>query len=235
MKYTFYIALAITLSILAGCSGQPGAQRLLSPTGSLPAVPNRADIPATATLTQLVNLNYSNGSITVFSIQGNKATETKTFTPGRGLAQGLAVDKNGRIYTTITPSNSKPCAACVEVFSDTGKLIKRLDSPILQGAPAAPALTDLGLDAQLNVYVSDYGQQAVYFFPRARKKWHANGCRAELAKRGIGALDSERRDGLRVRWLRIRQRSALYTRFERTIHAWIVLRHRHDRADRWRG
>ncbi len=41
--------------------------------------------------------------------------------------------------------------------------------PILSGASGAPSLTDVAVDAHDNVYVSDYGQQAVYFFPHAGK------------------------------------------------------------------
>jgi hypothetical protein len=40
----------------------------------------------------------------------------------------------------------------------------------LQGAPGAPSLSDVSVDEHHNVYVSDYGQQAVYFFPHARAR-----------------------------------------------------------------
>lgn len=171
MKYFAYVALAATLAFLAGCAGTPGTQSGNSSLQTIPALRDDAHArPFTsAGLTQLVNLDYSNGSITVFSVQNGRATQTATFTPGNGLAQGLAVDKNDRIYTTITSSTSKPCAACVEVFTSAGQLVKQLDAPILQGASGAPALTDVALDAHTNVYVSDYGQQAVYYFPHARK------------------------------------------------------------------
>jgi hypothetical protein len=145
-------------------SGVPPAQ-------SLPQEKTTQVAPATG-LTQLVNLDYSNGSITIFSIQGDKAKVTKTFTPGQGGAQGLAMDSDGRIYTTITPSNSKPCAACVEVFANDGKFVERLAAPTLSGAPGPPSLTDVSVDAHRNVYVSDYGQQAVYFFLHARETSH---------------------------------------------------------------
>lgn len=79
------------------------------------------------------------------------------------------MDADGRIYTTISSSSSKPCAACVEVFKNDGTLIEQLPAPILKGAPGPPSLTDVSVDAHLNVYVSDYGQQAVYFFPHASK------------------------------------------------------------------
>ncbi len=167
MKRILPIAAALTL--LAGCSAEPGTQSALRSIESLPSLANRSvGLPAAA-LTQLVNLDYSNGSITVFSIQNGRAQKTKTFKPGRGRAQGLAVDAIGRIYTTLTESNSRPCSACVEVFTDTGSLVEQLDAPILQGAPGAPSLTDVALDRHRNVYVSDFGQQAVYFFPRASK------------------------------------------------------------------
>jgi hypothetical protein len=58
----------------------------------------------------------------------------------------------------------------VQVFTDTGTLVRQLDAPYLQGGSGAPALTDISVDARDNVYVSDYGQQAVYFFPRGKTK-----------------------------------------------------------------
>lgn len=118
---------------------------------------------------ELVNLSYSNGSITVFSIQNGRAKVTKRFTPGHGRAQGLAVDKSGLIYTTISSSNSKPCLACIEVFTPAGKMVRQVAAPILPSAPGAPSLTDISVDAHDNVYVSDYGQQAVYFFRHGGK------------------------------------------------------------------
>ena len=142
------------------------------PTVESPSHASSTGITPATSLTQLVNLDYSNGSITVFSIQAGKAKVIKTFTPGDGLAQGLAMDKDGRIYTTITSSASKPCAACVEIFTSGGKLVKRLAAPILSGAPGPPSLTDVSVDAHQNVYVSDYGQQAVYFFLHASETSH---------------------------------------------------------------
>ena len=120
--------------------------------------------PSSSGLSELFNLDYSHGAISVFSIQNGKATQTKRFKPGNGLAQGLASDAKGQIYTTIK-SSGKPCTACVEVFDDTGTLVKRLDAPVLQGASGPPFLTDVSVDTHGNVYVSDYGQQAVYFYP----------------------------------------------------------------------
>jgi hypothetical protein len=113
---------------------------------------------------ELVNLDYSDGTITVFSVKHGRAKVTKQFTPGHGRAQGLAVDKSGLIYTTISSTSSKPCLACIEVFTDGGKMIRRVDAPTLPSAPGPPSLTDISVDAHENVYVSDYGQQAVYFF-----------------------------------------------------------------------
>jgi hypothetical protein len=124
---------------------------------------------ARATPLELVNLDYSNGAITIYSVQNSRAKRARQFTPGKGLAQGLAVDAAGNVYTAITPADGKPCTACVEIFTSAGKLVKRLSAPILPGAPGAPFLTDVSVDARDNVYVSDYGQQAVYFFPDAGK------------------------------------------------------------------
>ncbi len=167
MRQSYKLTLVVTLALLTGCAGGTGALRGPSSPAALPPVTNQFAVSRAAALTQLVNLDYSNGSITVFSVQNGRAQVTAKFKPGHGRAQGLAVDAGGRIYTTLTESNSKPCSACVEVFTDTGSLAERLDAPILKGGSGAPALTDVALDRHRNVYVSDYGQQAVYFFPRA--------------------------------------------------------------------
>ncbi|MBV8196896.1 MAG: hypothetical protein JO263_02065 [Candidatus Eremiobacteraeota bacterium] len=133
------------------------------------AIPSRGENVRAAALTELANLDYSSGTITVFAIQSNKATVKAQFTPGHGYAQGIAMDHQGLIYTTLSPPGSKPCAACVAVFTDTGKPVAQLPAPILPGAPGAPSLTDVSVDAQHNVYVSDFGQQAVYFYSGLRQ------------------------------------------------------------------
>ncbi len=161
MKPASYAALLIVLPVLAGCSNATPTQ---------PAIPQTESAASRAgSLSELFNLDYSNGSITVFSIQGGKATQTAKFTPGHGHAQGLASDAQGMIYTTVTNAKAKRCAACVEVFTDAGKLVDRLEAPVLQGASGAPSLTDVSVDTHDNVYVSDYGQQAVYFFRHGQK------------------------------------------------------------------
>ncbi len=153
--------------VLAGCSSVPPSQGAL-PFTAPEAAAGEVQRSAPGGLTELFNLNYSNGTITVFSIANGTATITKQFAPGNGVAQGLAADAQGRIYTTLTKSNSNPCAACVQIYTDTGTLVRQLDAPSLQGAPGAPSLSDVSVDAHDNVYVSDYGQQAVYFFPRGK-------------------------------------------------------------------
>jgi hypothetical protein len=164
MKRFTYLAAIAGLLIPGGCASSapeiPAASPAARSSGPRDAVPQRSD-----PLTQLVNLDYSNGRISVFSISNDRARLTKSFTPGHGVAQGLAMDAQGRIYTTITAANSDPCAACVEVFTAGGRLVERLPAPILSGASGQPSLTDVAVDAHRNVYVSDYGQQAVYFFP----------------------------------------------------------------------
>jgi hypothetical protein len=166
MKRSICLAAVAGLFILGGCASNrqaipaaPPAARSLAPRD---AVAQRSN-----SLTQLVNLDYSNGTISVFSISRHRARLTKSFMPGHGVAQGLAMDEEGRIYTTISATNSNPCAACVEIFTAGGKLVERLPAPILSGASGQPSLTDVAVDAHRNVYVSDYGQQAVYFFPHA--------------------------------------------------------------------
>lgn len=147
------------ISIVAGCQGEPATPRA--------ALAVSHPEPAAGSLSELANLDYSNGTITVFTVKNKRAEIQTSFKPGRGLAQGLAFDARERLYTTITASNSKPCRACVEVFTIDGKLFERLNAPVLSGASGPPALTDISVDAHRNVYVSDYGQQAVYFFPDA--------------------------------------------------------------------
>ena len=168
MKASICAAAVAGLFVLGGCAsstrGIPAA-----PLSARSLAPSDAETQPTSSLTQLVNLDYSNGTISVFSISKDRARLTKSFAPGYGVAQGLAMDAQGRIYTTITAANSDPCAACVEMFTTDGNLVESLPAPILSGAPGAPSLTDIAVDAHRNVYVSDYGQQAVYFFPHASK------------------------------------------------------------------
>lgn len=172
MKTAVYPALMVALFLTAACSGVTPAQRLAPQTESATSAATTVDRFGTGSLSELFNLDYSNGSITVFSIQNGRATKTARFTPAHGGAQGLASDRHGNIYTTITDSNAKPCAACVEVFTDSGKLVRQLKAPTLQGASNPPSLTDVSVDAHDNVYVSDYGQQAVYFFRNGRMTKH---------------------------------------------------------------
>jgi hypothetical protein len=167
MKSVFLAAVGSAMFLLAACSSVTPAQRPL-PFTALEAPGSDLRRAASGGLTELFNLNYSNGKISVFSIANGKATLTKEFAPGNGVAQGLAADAQGRIYTTVTKANSNPCAACVQIFADTGTLVRQLEAPALQGAPGAPSLNDISVDAHDNVYVSDYGQQAVYFFPRGK-------------------------------------------------------------------
>jgi hypothetical protein len=167
MKIAILAAFGGAALVLAGCSSVAPAQTTIPFAGAQVAGTSAHHVTSSA-LTELFNLNYSNGQITVFSIANGKATITKQFTPGGGGAQGFAADAQGRMYTTLTETNSKPCAACVQIYSDTGKLARQLDIPTLKGSPGAPSPNDLSVDAHDNVYVSDYGQQAVYFFPHGK-------------------------------------------------------------------
>jgi hypothetical protein len=170
MKTTVSQALIVTLFVLAGCSSATPEQSTL-PQAQVPVSPGHGvDRPNSSGLTALYNLDYSTGTITVFSIQGNKAKVATQFTPGSasGGAQGLAADAQGNIYTTLTESGGSPCTACVQIYSNNGTLVTQLDAPTLSGSPGAPDLTDVSVDAHDNVYVSDFGQDAVYFFPHAK-------------------------------------------------------------------
>jgi hypothetical protein len=170
MKTTVSAALAVAFLALAGCSNVTPAQPALPQAESPASARSAPEGLASGGLTELYNLDYSNGAITVFSIQNGKAKKTARFTPGAGNAQGLAADAHGHIYTTLTESSSRPCPACVQVFNDAGKLVRQLNAPKLQGGSGSPSLTDVSVDARNNVYVSDYGQDAVYFFPRGGTK-----------------------------------------------------------------
>jgi hypothetical protein len=168
MKPFICAAAVAGLFVLGGCAsstqGIPAA-----PLAGRSLVPSDAEARSGSSLMQLVNLDYSNGTISVFSISKDRARLTKSFAPGQGVAQGVAMDAQGRIYTTITAASSDVCAACVEIFTASGKLVESLPAPILSGASGQPSLTDVSVDAHRNVYVSDYGQQAVYFYPHASK------------------------------------------------------------------
>jgi hypothetical protein len=179
--------LAVIVSILTGCAVPAGTRSSLPLTS--PAIGRDAGSRARP-LTELVNLDYSNGSITVFSVRSGRAKVTKRFTPARGLAQGLAVDKGGLIYTTVSGAASTPCAACVEVFTNEGKLTAQLAAPILPGAPGAPSLTDISVDDGRNMYVSDYGQQAVYFYSAAGKGGNAPTIVAQNSQNAASVLST---------------------------------------------
>jgi hypothetical protein len=168
MKPSTYAAAVAGLFLLGGCASSTRGIPA-TPLAARSLAPSSVETQSSSSLTQLVNLDYSNGTISVFTISKDRARLTKSFVPGQGVAQGLAVDAQARIYTTITATSSNPCAACVEVFTTDGKLVESLPAPILAGASGAPSLTDVAVDAHRNVYVSDYGQQAVYFFPHASK------------------------------------------------------------------
>jgi hypothetical protein len=168
MKPSTYAAAVAGLFLFGGCASSTRGIPA-TPLAARSLAPSSVETQSSSSLTQLVNLDYSNGTISVFTISKDRARLTKSFVPGQGVAQGLAMDAQGRIYTTITATSSNPCAACVEVFTTDGKLVESLPAPILAGASGAPSLTDVAVDAHRNVYVSDYGQQAVYFFPHASK------------------------------------------------------------------
>ncbi|HEV3092372.1 MAG TPA: hypothetical protein VGX91_13105 [Candidatus Cybelea sp.] len=168
MKRWTNAAVAAALCVLAGCAAGPS-----TPGSTVPLLQpssNARGDRGSRSLSELVNLDYSSGTITVFSITNNRAKAETSFTPGNGLAQGLAVDLQGHIYTTITSSTSRPCGACVEEFDSSGKLLGRLMAPTLAGAPGPPALTDVSVSDYGTVFVSDYGQQAVYYFSRKKTK-----------------------------------------------------------------
>ncbi len=152
---------------------------------------------------------------------------------------GHRADAHGHIYTTLTASSSSsgssPCAACVQIYSDGGTLVKTLDAPTLSGAPGAPQLTDVSVDAHDNVYVSDYGQQAVYFFPHAKAGKHGPTVVVQNSpERRLGRGATQRKGRRNLRRMRLCQRRAVHESWARKVHARQLLPHRYDRADRRR-
>jgi hypothetical protein len=121
----------------------------------------------------VANLSYSTGAISVFSVSNGVATLTKKFSPVNtktGSVNGIMLH-GGLIYTAINSSSSKPCASCLEVFGLDGTLKSRQDAPTISGAPGAPDITDLAVDAKGDVFLSDFGQQAVYYYSPSKSGW----------------------------------------------------------------
>jgi hypothetical protein len=122
---------------------------------------------ATPNLHQLVNLDYSTNALTVFSVSGDRAKLEHRFVvvkPRKGSVNGVAVDRAGLIYTAIDAPSGSPCPSCFEVLRSDGTVVAQIPAPILSGAPGAPDITDLALDRDGDVFLSDYGQQAVYYY-----------------------------------------------------------------------
>jgi sugar lactone lactonase YvrE len=118
-------------------------------------------------LRHLVNLDYSTNAISVFRVAGNRATLEHRFVPvapKHGSVNGLAVHPDGLIYTAIDSATSKPCASCFEVFRLDGTVVAQVAAPKVPGAPGAPDITDISVDRRGDVFLSDYGQQAVYYY-----------------------------------------------------------------------
>ena len=161
MLRCFLISVAI---VLGGCA-QALPTGVAEHAGAPSAISTRPWASTTPPLRELYNLDYSNGTITVFRVTSAGVKVYRKFRPSHGRAQGIAVDPDGNIYTTASDSKGDPCFACVQVFTARGQRIAQWDAPILPGAPDPPDLTDISVDVHANVYVSDYGQQAVYMFP----------------------------------------------------------------------
>ncbi|HEV3155576.1 MAG TPA: hypothetical protein VGZ02_17355 [Candidatus Baltobacteraceae bacterium] len=156
---------AIAAFLLAACAGgsTPGPLSAV-PTGPL-AQQRTTGGEAPMPFVELANLDYSNGTITVYHVRNGAAKEFARFTPSGSGAQGLAIDTQGLIYTTITSGQGKPCDTCIAVYAPDGRLVATQSAPILPGAKNAPFLTDVSVDKYDDIYVSDFGQQAVYFYP----------------------------------------------------------------------
>ncbi len=135
-----------------------------------PAAATPAGAPA---LGYVANLDYSNNAISVFTVAGGKATLAHRFVlvnPKVGSVNGIAV-RGDLIYTAVNSSTAKPCTSCLEVLQFDGKLVSRVNAPILSGAPGGPQITDLSLDLHGDVFLSDFGQQAVYYYSPTASGW----------------------------------------------------------------
>jgi hypothetical protein len=146
---------------LEACSSEGIAPGQPSPSLPLPSMRSESKLPKPPA--ELGSLNYSNGSISVYHIANNVASIYARFRPENGTAQGLAIDANGLVYTAIT--KGKRCGTCVEVFTPQGRFENALVAPKLSGAPGHAALNNVSVDETGGVYVSDYGQEAVYYYP----------------------------------------------------------------------
>jgi hypothetical protein len=125
---------------------------------------SRPDAPPP--LSTLVNLNYSNGAISAFSINGNEATLEDSYRlvkPKNGSTNGIAL-LDGMITTAVDASPSKPCTACFEILQLDGTLVELVPDPILKNASGAPDVTDVATDGLGELFLSDFGQQAVYYY-----------------------------------------------------------------------
>jgi hypothetical protein len=165
------VLLAVAIIALSSCSSGNVAPALVSSPLQSPSAEHSVAAlsqsvrvaPSEAPLVELGNLNYSNGAITVYHIANNVASVYSQFRPENGSAQGLAIDRNGLIYTAIT--NGKQCGTCIEVFTPQGKLTNTLVAPALAGAPGPASLNNVSVDWAGDVYVSDSGQEAAYYYP----------------------------------------------------------------------
>ena len=102
-------------------------------------------------------------------------------------------------------------------------------------ARRSAARTHVSVDAKHhNVYVSDYGQQAVYSFPTARRRRRPDDCREESQNAASILSTPDGNNVLISGGLRVRERCALHGASRAEIYARRVLRNRHDRAARRR-
>jgi hypothetical protein len=119
-------------------------------------------------LSDVVNLDYSSGAISTFSVSGDRATLTNRFTilkPKRGSTNGIARDAGGILFTAINSSTRRPCRSCFEIRQQNGSLVGTINAPKIKGAPGAPDITDVAFDQREGrLFLSDLGQQAVYYY-----------------------------------------------------------------------
>jgi hypothetical protein len=125
--------------------------------------------PAPPALRRVFNLDYSTGAISTFDVSSSGATLEHRFTLGSlsdTSVNGIATEGTGMLVTAINSTAGRPCTSCFEELTPSGRTEALVDAPVLSGAQGPPQLTDIATDLHGDVFVSDYGQQATYYFTK---------------------------------------------------------------------
>src|SRR5579863_1123413 len=99
----------LALAALSACSSAGGVappeQSSLSPMSLVQL--SSAVAAASPQSLEIGSFSYVDGAITVYYVDNNTAFSYAQFRPENGTEQGLAIDHNGLIYTTV--NNGKIC------------------------------------------------------------------------------------------------------------------------------